>query len=380
MPYHALPLVLSCLVAILLSGCGPGQQPTAQETAPPGVVVTVIGKENITPSMSFTGRVEAVEKVDLLARVGGFLEQRLFEEGGPVKQGDLLFTIEKAPYEAQAAQVKGAIASVQGSLALADVEVERFSELVRKQAGSQNDLDQRVAKQTQVRGELQTQQAELRKAELDLSYTDIKAPISGRIGRANITVGNYVTPSSGALATIVSEDPMYVTFPVSTRELLKVRKEAQERAGDPREIKVRVRLADGNLLPETGVFNFADVQVDPSTDTVAMRAQFPNPDGTLVDGALVTAIVETAQPEQTLVVPQQAIQADQEGMYVLVVDGENKVEARRFKARPAIDGMVPVLEGLAENERIIVDGAQKVRPGIVVAPTEAAAKTEGDKP
>jgi len=341
------------------------------------VTVAKVTRQAVTPSATFTGRVEAVDKVDLIARVDGFLEQRLFEEGKRVEKGDLLFVIEKAPYEAQIAQVKGAIGAVKGALELADVEVERYSELVQKKAVSQNDLDQRIAKQTQARGELLSQEAALQKAELDLSYTEIRAPIGGRIGRANITVGNYVTPASGPLATIVSEDPIYVTFPVSVRQLIKVREEALARGGSTADVRIRVRLADGSLLPETGVFNFADVQADPSTDTVAVRAEFPNSRELLVDGALVTAIVETAPPEQVVVVPQQALQVDQGGAYVLVVDAENKVAIRRFKAGSAIDGMVPVTEGLSEGERIIIDGVQKVRPGIVVTPTEAAPKAPG---
>jgi len=367
------------LVAGLLSACGP-TEPTAPSAAaaPPAVTVTRVAKQDVTPSISFTGRAEAVDKVDLLARVSGFLEQRLFEEGKRVEKDELLFVIEKAPYEAQIAQVKGAIASVKGALQLADVEVERYSELVQKKAVSQNDLDQRIAKQTQARGELLSQEAALQKAELDLSYTDIRAPISGRIGRARVTVGNYVTPSSGTLATIVSEDPMYVIFPISVRDLLKARSDTEARGGDPRALKVRIRLADGSLLPDAGSIDFTDVAVDPSTDTIAIRAAFPNPKGMLVDGALVTAIVEVAKPEQALVVPQQAIQIDQGGTYVLVVDKDNKVQVRRFKPAPAIDGLVPVKEGLAEGERVITDGVQKVRPGIAVAPTEAAPRAAGD--
>lgn len=366
------------LVAGLLSACGKSETPATSPAGPaPAVTVAKVTRQAVTPSSTFTGRVEAVEKVDLIARVSGFLEQRLFEEGKRVEKGDLLFVIEKAPYEAQIAQVKGAIAAVKGTLELADVEVERYSELVQKKAVSQNDLDQRIAKQTQARGELLSQEAALQKAELDLSYTEIRAPIGGRIGRANITVGNYVTPASGPLATIVSEDPIYVTFPVSVRQLIKVREEALARGGSTADVRIRVRLADGSLLPETGVFNFADVQADPSTDTVAVRAEFPNSRELLVDGALVTAIVETAPPEQVVVVPQQALQVDQGGAYVLVVDAENKVAIRRFKAGSAIDGMVPVTEGLSEGERIIIDGVQKVRPGIVVTPTEAAPKAPG---
>lgn len=362
---------------LFVAACGKSEPPPPAAAQPPAVTVARVATRDVTPSMSFTGRAEAVDRVDLLARVSGFLEQRLFDEGKRVEKGTLLFVIERAPYEAQIAQVKGAIASVKGALQLADVEVARFTELVEKKAVSQNDLDQRVAKQTQARGELLSQEAALQKAELDLSYTDIRAPISGRIGRANVTVGNYVTPSTGTLATIVSEDPMYVVFPISVRDLLKARSDTATRGGDPRALKVRIRLADGSLLPDAGTIDFTDVAVDSSTDTIAIRAEFANPKGMLVAGALVTAIVEVAKPEQALVVPQQAIQIDQGGTYVLAVDADNKVQVRRFKSGPAIDGVVPVTEGLAEGDRVITDGVQKVRPGIVVAPTEAAPRAAG---
>jgi membrane fusion protein (multidrug efflux system) len=363
---------------LLVAACGRTEPPAPAAAQPPAVTVAKVAKQDVTPRATFTGRIDAVNRVDLRARVQGFLEQRLFEEGADVKAGQVLFVIEKPPYEAAVDDAKGAIERAEGALKLANVEVERYQELVAKKAVSQNDLDQRVAKQTEARGALIQSQAALQKAELDVSYTDVRAPFAGSIGRATYSVGNYVSPTSEPLATIVSQDPAYVVFPVSVRLLLDMRRHQVEMGEDPRAAKVKLRLSDGLMYGQIGRIDFVDVQADPATDTVIVRAELPNPDRVLKADSLVTAVIETAKPEQALVVPQQAIQIDQGGPFVLAVDTENKVQVRRFKASPAIDGLVPVKEGLAEGERVITDGVQKVRPGLVVAPTEAAPRAAGE--
>lgn len=323
--------------------------------------------------MSFTGRIEAKDKVDLRARVEGFLDQRLFEEGQDVKAGDLLFVIEKAPYQADIENVEATIARAQATLDLAELDRRRQTELVKKQATAQARLDDATAKAGEARGDLRRQQANLTTSELNLGYTDIKAPIAGRIGRANFSVGNFVGPSSGTLATIVSQDPMYVTFPVTQRQLLEVRKSDPNVAADPTIRTVKVRLADGEVYDQEGRLNFVDVQVNQGTDTVLVRATLPNPKRLLVDGQLVTAIVETAKPESALLIPQQAVQIDQTGRYVLKVDADNKVQVQRITVGEQRDGSYVVTNGLQAGERVITEGLQKVRPGMVVDPGEAPA-------
>jgi membrane fusion protein (multidrug efflux system) len=381
-PFLVLIRYLALALAALLVACGKPETTTATAAAPaPAVTVVPVAFQDVTPRSSFTGRVEAIEKVDLRARVQGFLEQRLFEEGTDVKEGQVLFVIEKAPYQAAVTDAKGAIARAEGALKLANIEVDRYQELVKKKAVAQNEVDLRVAKQTEARGALIQAQAALQKAELDLSYTDVTAPLSGRVGQAAFSVGSYVGPTSEPLATLVSQDPTYVVFPISNRLILEVRRQQVEKGEDPRAVQVKLRLADGSMYGHVGRINFVDVQVNPGTDTVAIRAEVANPDRVLLDGALVTAVIESKEPQRALVLPAQAFQSDQGGFYVLAVDAESKVQVRRVEPGTAIEGgKVPVTKGLTEGERVIVEGAQKVRPGIVVTATEAAAKPAGDAP
>ncbi len=250
--------VVAFLAAALLSACDKSEQKPAAAPAPPAVTVVKVTRMEITPSSSFTGRIEAVDKVDLRARVDGFIEKRLFEEGAEVKAGDLLFTLDKAPYLAEIDQINATIARAEASLRIADLSAKRQSTLVKKEVAAVAVLDEALAKQGEAKADVQRQKAMLEKAQLDLGYTDIRAPISGRIGRSTYTIGDLVGPSSGTLATIVSQDPIYVTFPVSQRELLDVRRQAEASGTDARSVRVKVRLADGSLYDQVGAINFVD--------------------------------------------------------------------------------------------------------------------------
>jgi membrane fusion protein (multidrug efflux system) len=328
--------------------------------------VVAVAQEDIKPTVTFTGRVQARDKVELRARVEGFLQKRLFEEGQDVKEGDLLFVIEPDSYKASVDEIKASIQKAEAALTLASIEVDRASQLVQRQTGTQQRLDEANAKQADARGELARQQAALEKAELQLSYTEIRAPIAGRIGRATVSVGNFVGPSTGPLATIVRQDPIYVSFPVTQREMLEVRKD--EKAGE--EPTIYLRLADGTRYAQAGKVNFVDVTVNPGTDTVLVRAQFPNPDRILVDGQLVTVLVEEGSAQTALLIPQRAIQIDQSGAFVLVVDSANKVVVRRVEVDQGPGAQLIVIKGLKAGEKVITEGVQKVRPGQVVQATE----------
>jgi len=365
MSYFALRNIFALLGFAALASCGDGKQAN-QTPPPPAVTVVKAVAEDIRPTFRFTGRIEAIFKVDLRARVDGFLEKRLFREGADVKEGELLFTIEKGLYQAAVDEAKAGIARAEASLKLADIEFARQSDLVQKSVGAQARLDDATAKQGDARGSLLAGKAALDRAELNLSYTDIRAPIAGRIGRANFAVGNFVGPTSGALATIVSQDPIYVGFPVTQREILAYRKERSS----PAEVVVYLQLADGSRYPHPGQINFLDVTVNQGTDTVLVRASFPNPERTLVDGQLVAIVLESGKPEHVVLAPGQALQLDQAGAFVLVVDNENKVQVRRVEIGGPRGTAMILRKGLEPGERVITEGIQRVRPGQVVNPTE----------
>ncbi|HEY9568600.1 MAG TPA: efflux RND transporter periplasmic adaptor subunit [Thalassobaculum sp.] len=359
---------------IALAACDQLAPASTVQPPPPAVTVVKAEQVEVVPSSSFTGRIEAVDKVVLRARVPGFIEQQLFKEGAEVTAGDLMYAIESATYLAQIDEINASIARAEATLKLANIDTQRQRELVSRQVKAQSTLDESVAKEAESRADLLKQQAALRRAELDLGYTEIRAPIAGRVGRAAYSVGDFVEPSSGALATIVSQDPIYVTFPVSQRDLLEVRRGIMARGADPRAISVKVRLADGSVYDGTGSLNFVDVEVEAATDTVTLRAQLPNPDRMLIDGQLVTAIVEAAIPQTALLIPTEALQIDQAGRFALVVDAENKVQVRRIEIGRAYDGRMSVSKGLEAGERVVTVGSQKVRPSQVVKPVEAPAQ------
>jgi membrane fusion protein (multidrug efflux system) len=367
---HSWLALLVCLPSPLLHGCDNPQLQAKAELPPAAVTVVPVAEDKITPTVTFTGRVQAQDKVDLRARIDGFLEKRLFNEGQDVKKGDVLFVIEQAPYKSAIAEIKAEIVKAQATLTLADIEVRRATELLAKEVGTQKRLDDVTMQQARARGEIARLKASLEKAELNLSYTEIRAPLAGRIGRATVSVGNYVGPSSEPLATIVRQDPIYVSFPVTQREMLQVRKD--RKSGDA-DATIYVRLADGSRYAQAGKVDFVDVTVSQGTDTVQVRASFPNPNRILVDGQLVAVVAEVGKPQPALLIPQQALQMDQAGPFVLVVDDDNKVEVRRIEVGPAPGAQVSVAKGLKAGERIITEGVQKVRPGDAVQTTEVKA-------
>ncbi len=366
-----IPLTLA-LAAFLLAGCGKDEEKQAATQAPPPAVgVVAVAQKDVASSFDFTGRVEAIDTVDLRARVEGFLEQRNFEEGSEVKKGQLLYVIEQAPYKARVDQVEASIAKAQAALDFAQIQEKRYADLVKRQAVPQQRLDEVNNQLAQAKADLLNQQASLEEAKLNLSYTEIIAPISGKIGRSNYSVGNLVQPASGTLATLVSQDPIYVTFPVSARQLLDVQKEEQSSQANGERFDIKLKLPDGTMYPEVGKVDFVNVQVDQSTDTVTVRATFQNPKRLLVDGMLVGVVVQAAKATPSLVIPQAAMLVDQVGPYVLVVDKDNKVEQRRIEMGPAEGADTVVTKGLQKGDRVIVDGIQKVRPGMVVEASDA---------
>jgi membrane fusion protein (multidrug efflux system) len=356
-------LILAAPLAILL-----GPRAYSQQAAPPpAVLVQPAELRSMSKQAEFVGRAEALEKVDLRARVQGFLGPRLFKDGDEVKEGQVVFTIDKDSFEAAVDQRKAQLASAQARLANADQQLQRAVELAPNRNIELGKLDERRAEQGQAKAAVMEAEANLRDAEIKLSYTEIKTPISGRIGRAAVSPGNLVGPDSGVLATVVQDDPMQVLFSVTQREMLK--------AGDSDpngKVWARVRLADGSLYSEKGRIDFRDVQVNPRTDGQTVRAMFPNPDDILTTGQTVRVITEEKGGDKVVVIPETAVAIDQTGPYVFVVGQDNKVEQRRLRLGARREGLAVVDEGVEPGERVVVQGQQRIRAGITVAPQLAS--------
>jgi membrane fusion protein, multidrug efflux system len=359
------------LVAFALSS------PTlAQQQPPTAVPVGVVKAERrpIAQSGEYVGRVEAISRVEIRARITGFLEEVLFKEGDLIKEGAPLYRIENGLFEAQVLQAEGALERSKAAKALSALQLSRAEDLLQKEAGTVVARDQARAQDQQAEGAVMADEANLATARINLGYTDIIAPITGKVGRTNITKGNVVSPESGPLTVIVSQDPMYVTFPVSQRDFL--REQAAGRQVDISNVKARLRFADGRTYQQEGSINFVDVQVDRNTDTILVRATFPNPAGMLVDGQFVRIKVESGTPEEKVVIPQAALIADQEGVYVFAVEN-GKATVKRVKPGSTTDTAVVIEQGLSGGELVIVDGLLLVRPGTEVRATPSRALSEG---
>ena len=337
-----------------------------QEPAKVSVGVVSAERKPVSSALDFVGRVDAINRVEVRARITGYLEAVLFKEGDMVDVGDPLYRIESGLFKAAVDESEGALERGKAAKVLSEVQLKRASELLEKNAGTAVARDQAFAADEQAKGTILVNQAALDTAKINLGYTEITAPIAGKIGRTNVTKGNVVSPDTGPLTVIVSQDPMYVTFPVSQREFLRVQESGRDL--DVTQLKATLRFADLRTYDQVGVINFVDVTVNRSTDTVLVRATFPNPKGALIDGQLVRVAIQSGKPEEKIVVPQAALIADQQGVYVFVVD-DGKASVRRIKTGGESGNDVIVDEGLSGGEQVIAEGLQSVRPGSPVIAT-----------
>jgi membrane fusion protein, multidrug efflux system len=349
-------------VALLICAAFPSPA-DSEQSAPVPVGVVKAEKQPISKTLDFVGRVEAINRVEIRARVKGYLEAVLFKEGDLVKEGDPLYRIEKGLFQADVDQARGALETSKAQYELAVKTRKRQEELFAKNVAAAKALDEAIALEGSGNGAIMTNEANLQTAQINLGYTDIIAPITGKVGRTGVTKGNVVGPDSGVLTTIVSQDPMYVTFPVSQREFLQAAQTG--RPTDVKSIKVQIRFSDGSIYDQVGEINFVDVTVDRTTDTVIARATMPNPNGRLIDGQLVRVNLESGTPEEKVVIPQAALIADQEGVYVFVVE-DGKAVIKRVKPGGESGSNVVVEAGLSGGEQVIVEGLQGIRPGIAV--------------
>ncbi len=377
-----LAFVVGLSVAAIASGIGPARAQPGPG-GPPAVGVTQVTDRAIIETSDFVGRVQAVNRVDLVARVTAFLTKRQFIEGAEIHAGDVLYRLERPPFEAAVAAQAANVAQAEAVLQGGNLTLGRAEALLNTPAGQRSRVEDAQASQRSQAAQIAGAQAQLRIAQTNLDYTEIKAPIDGKISRTSVTEGNVVGPNSGTLATIVSQDPMYVLFPVSVRAAFDLRDRYADKGGFAA-VTIKVRLPNGKAYDQDGQLDYVDPTVAPNTDTLIFRARIPNPlrngakpndpgSRELADGEFVTVSLQGVEPIQALAMPRAGILSDQQGNYVWVIGEGNKAEQRRVTLGQSTPDTAVIASGLKAGETVVVDGVQRVRPGIVVAPGPAFA-------
>jgi len=369
-------------ILLILSGCG--QQTTATKGGPPEVAVVMIQQQQVVITTELAGRTSANLVADVRPQVSGIIQERLFTEGSDVKAGQVLFKIDPAPFQAALDNALAALSRSEANLSAIRLKADRLRELLVDKAVSQQDYDDAAAALKQTEADIRYWQASVATARINLQYTSVKAPISGRIGRSNVTEGALATAQQPtALATIQRLDPMFVDVPQSTADLLRLRRRLEDgRLNHDRQIENRVRLVleDNTRYPLEGRLQFRDVTVDPSTGSVILRVIFPNSKGILLPGMFVRAVVEEGVNKQAILIPQQAVSRDPKGNpLTLIVDAEGKVQQRSLTLDRAMGDVWLVSSGLTAGERVIVEGMLKVKPGISVKAVPFVAVDTGQK-
>ena len=372
-----LAVIASAVIALTLAACARNEaaEPAATAMAPPQVSVAQVISRPVTEFDEFTGRFEAIERVEVRPRVSGYISSVNFIEGREVKKGDVLFVIDPRPYDADYKRAKAQLAQAQTQANLAKSERDRATKLLGMHAISQEDFDTRVAGNEQASANVEAAEAALDSAALNLTFTRVTAPISGRISRAQVTTGNLVTAGQTQLTTLVSLDPIYVAFDDDEQGFLKYAKLAREGsregsqdAGNP----VLVGLADETNYPHKGVMVFVDNELDPSTGTIRSRARLDNHDRQFTPGLFARVKLLGRNQYNALLINDSSVGTDQSVKYVFVVGADNKVQYRPVKLGPVVDGLRVVREGLSAGETIVVNGLQRVRPGSPITPERVA--------
>lgn len=352
----------------------------AQQAAAPAVPVSVaqVLQQDVTLWNEFSGRLEAVQRVDVRPRVSGAVQAVHFKEGALVKAGDLLFTVDPAPYTAEVDRAEAQVVAARARMAYTQSESERATRLWDERAIAQKEYDERVNAQREADANLRAAQAALQTARLNLGYTQVRAPVSGRVGRIEVTVGNLVSAGAGApvLTTLVSVDPMYASFDVdeqvvaSAQQGLRATGEGRSTRALIESIPVQMGVGTGDGTPYAGHLQLIDNQVDAKSGTVRVRAVFGNADGTLMAGQFARIRMGQPQSTQAVLINERAVGTDQSKKFVLVIGDGNKAEYREVQLGAPVDGLRVVTSGLKAGERIVVNGLQRVRPGVVVAPQD----------
>ncbi|WP_421983153.1 efflux RND transporter periplasmic adaptor subunit [Roseibium sp.] len=373
-------LLLAAAALSLVAACSDeSKQAEAPAAPPPSVTVAKVTSQDVRQSESFVGQIAAVDQVDLVARVSGFLEDKAVPDGSFVKQDDLLFTIEKAQYEAQLTKAKADLASAKADAALKAADEKRDKDLLDKGHVSEAAYEATLAQKQQAEASVEAAQSGLQQAELDLSYTDISAPFPGQIGKSTFSVGELVGPNTSSLAKLIRLAPVYVNFSVSEAQYLNA---VQTHNISPADLSpdeapsISLVLPNGDKYGETGKIVYIDNEIDATTGTISFRGQFENKDVRLLAGTYVTVLLEAPNTETALVVPQAAIQRDQQGAFALAITSDKKVEQKYVELGQQIGTNFVVTNGLAEGDEVITEGLQKVRPGVEVDPVLASQPAE----
>ena len=377
----------SLCVALTMVALAGGARAQTAPGGPPAVGVVRAEKQQVTQSNEFIGRVQAVGRVALVARVTAFLEKRLFVEGGEVKKGDLLYQLEQPPFQAQVDFNKASVAQLEAQHKNAQLTLDRAQYLLKTPAGQQSNYDSALAAERALAAQIAAAQAQLQQAEINLGYTEIRAPIDGRISATAVTEGNVVSPTSGTLATLVSQDPMYVVFPIAVRTGLELRDKYVPKGGFSA-VRIRLRLTTGKIYDQVGHLDYVSPTVAQTTDTITLRGEIPNPviagmkpgdpgSRQLTDGEFVTVLLEGVAPVEVLAIPRAAVLSDQQGDYVYVVDAQNRAQVRRIHLGQSTPSTAVVTSGLNEGELVIAEGVQRVRPGAAVTPGPASPPPSG---
>jgi len=368
---------------LIFVGCGQ-QKGDGRPQGPPEVAVVTIQPQQVMITTELTGRTSAYRVADVRPQVNGIIQKRLFTEGADVRAGQLLFQIDAAPFQAALDNARAALSRSEANLEAIRPRAERLKELVAERAVSQQDYDDASAALQQTQADIRYWQAMVETARINLGYTAVKAPISGRIGKSNVTEGALVTAQQPlALATIQQLDPMYVDVTQSSTDVLRLRRRMEEgrlKPGAKDRRRVRLILEDGTLYSREGAMQFRDVTVDPTTGSLILRVVFPNPKGMLLPGMFVRAVVEEGVNPKALLIPQQAVLRDTKGNpFTLIVDGQGKVAQHFLVLDRAMGDTWLVTSGLAPGEQVVVEGVQKAKPGMVVRVVPFAAGGETKK-
>jgi membrane fusion protein (multidrug efflux system) len=357
----------------LVVACGKEAPPPPP---PLPVQVSAVASRDVPVIVEFTGEVRGAEDVQVMARVAGFLQEQAYREGDLVKKGDLLFVIDPKPYEAAVAQARAAVAEAQAMLGRATIQVNRLRPLAAQNAVSQQDLDNAVASEAGSKAALEGAQAQLEKAQLDLGYTRVTSPMDGLAGLRNIDIGTFVGAPQPTVLTVVSRiNPVRFDFGIAESEYLALARDATPETRRQRRNDLHLVLADGTVFPETGRVTVVGRGVDPTTGTLPIQAEFPNPRGVLRPGQFARIRVPLRVEKSAVVVPQRAIQELQGTYSVAVVNADSTVEIRPVKVTHRVGDEWVVGSGLTAGERVVVEGLQKVRQGVKVAPAEVPAAT-----